>query len=539
MLSSEKVRNLGVFVSVGMILNILLMILLIVIISRNEYAVSLVKEKTADLKKQRDLLRAAEKEAKIGHWSYNIKTQEIFWSRQTYRIHEANPDEFTPEIDTAIEFYNENDSHILTDALEKTIETKEPFKIQVRIKTLKGDQIDVVSSGRVELNEKGEVTSLFGTFQDISEIINVQNRLLESEEHYKLATEGANVGLWDWDVISNSVYFNEQWYTMLGYEAYELPETFETFEELVHPEDLKGALETLNAHMDGNMKKYKKAVRMKHKEGQWIWIMTSGQVMERDDLGKATRVSGIHLDVSDRVRNETELIKANTELEEFAYRTSHDLRSPLGSSVGLLKVVTEAIEADNKTMALESASLIRHSMKKLLALIEDLLIVAETRNAEEEDQKIDVTNEIDKAINNLQNMDGFENIVIEKSLKHKKQITTKKMRFSLVLENLISNAVKYHDPKKKKSFIKISTKEKDDKLILEIEDNGLGIPKDMHDKLFVMFKRFHPKVAYGSGLGLYMIKKSGDIIGGQIEFIDTGKGSIFRVSMPLKVRTKQ
>jgi K+-sensing histidine kinase KdpD len=64
----------------------------------------------------------------------------------------------------------------------------------------------------------------------------------------------------------------------------------------------------------------------------------------------------------------------------------------------------------------------------------------------------------------------------------------------------------------------------DDNIILEVEDNGLGISEEQHEKMFTMFKRFHPKVSFGSGLGLYMMKKSVDIIGANIIFTDTGNG---------------
>ena len=115
---------------------------------------------------------------------------------------------------------------------------------------------------------------------------------------------------------------------------------------------------------------------------------------------------------------------------------------------------------------------------------------------------------------------------------------TKKNRFTLILENLISNAIKYQDTDKENSFIKISTYGIGAKLALEVEDNGLGIPEDQQDKLFTMFKRFHPKVSFGSGLGMYMVKNSLDILGGEISFKDSGDGSIFKILIPISDETK-
>ncbi len=95
------------------------------------------------------------------------------------------------------------------------------------------------------------------------------------------------------------------------------------------------------------------------------------------------------------------------------------------------------------------------------------------------------------------------------------------------------HAVKYQDLSKDNSFIKIKTYEDDRDFVLEVRDNGLGVPKKQQDKLFQMFKRFHPRIAFGSGLGLYMMKKSADVLDGRICFSDPGDGAIFRLQVPL------
>ena len=107
-----------------------------------------------------------------------------------------------------------------------------------------------------------------------------------------------------------------------------------------------------------------------------------------------------------------------------------------------------------------------------------------------------------------------------------------KEHLTLVVENLLSNAIKYQDTSKDKSEIHISTERKGKDLVLTIEDNGLGIPERSQEKLFMMFKRFHPKTAFGSGLGLYMVKKSVDKMGGAIAYQNTGGGSQFTITLP-------
>lgn len=134
-------------------------------------------------------------------------------------------------------------------------------------------------------------------------------------------------------------------------------------------------------------------------------------------------------------------------------------------------------------------------------------------------------------------MENFQRLHIEKSISFSKPLLTKKSRFMLIVENLLSNAIKYQDIEKQHSYIKIKAYQKSNSFLFEVHDNGLGIPEKQKDNLFKMFKRFHPKVSFGTGLGLYMIKKSADIIGGDIDYKDSREGSIFTLKIDLENET--
>lgn len=223
------------------------------------------------------------------------------------------------------------------------------------------------------------------------------------------------------------------------------------------------------------------------------------------------------------------LLQANEELEEFSYRTSHDLRSPLVSSISLLGLTKAAIKTNDKKTALEGIKHIEGSLIKLEILVKDILALTQTKNAEEDEEKINIEELIDEALKKFENMDNFKCVSIIKKLDYNESFSTKKSRLVLIIENLISNAIKYQDTEKDKAFIKISTYEENNSFVLEVKDNGLGIPKEQQDKMFQMFKRFHNRIAFGSGLGLYMMKKSAQIIGGDIFYQDINDGSIFKL----------
>lgn len=223
---------------------------------------------------------------------------------------------------------------------------------------------------------------------------------------------------------------------------------------------------------------------------------------------------------------------SNAELEEFAYRTSHDLRSPLVSSIGLLDFSVEAMESGDYEKSKKGLHLVQSSLVKLELLVRDILELTKTKNLQEDIQEINFEEIIEVALQDLSHMDNFERLDIQKHLNYDGELSSQKSRIVLIVSNLISNAIKYQDKEKQDSFIKISTHQYKDSVVFEIEDNGLGIPERQRQNLFEMFKRFHTKVSYGSGLGLYMIKKSTSIIGGSILYEPKVDGSIFKLTIP-------
>lgn len=227
------------------------------------------------------------------------------------------------------------------------------------------------------------------------------------------------------------------------------------------------------------------------------------------------------------------LQETTAELEEFAYRASHDLRAPLMSALGLLKVTKASVVDQDPDRALKTLEVARSSLSKLEILVQDILNLAKIKHQEEAEQTIDIETTVNDTIAKFSYMDNFDRLNIQCDLKFKDEISLKKSRLVLIIENLISNAIKYQDLEKERSFVKISTDNHDGTFTLSVEDNGLGIEDKQHHKLFAMFQRFHTKTAFGSGLGLYMVKKSADILGGDITYKNTGQGSLFTVTIPL------
>lgn len=253
----------------------------------------------------------------------------------------------------------------------------------------------------------------------------------------------------------------------------------------------------------------------------------------KDELGEMAVAANAFKEMAQEVEVQ------RSELEEFAYRTSHDLRSPLVSSIGLLGIAEKAIAEQDNEKANKVLSLSKASLEKLELLVKDILSLTETKNVKEEWGVANVPEMIEDALTKIQNMEHFDKLKIEKHFDIQRDVMSKQGRLALIISNLLSNAVKYQDPQKQQPYIKIHAVTTANQFILSVEDNGLGVPESHRENLFLMFKRFHPKVAFGSGLGLYMMRKSAEILGGKICYEPQVEGSKFVLEVPLRESEKE
>jgi len=359
--------------------------------------------------------------------------------------------------------------------------------------------------------------------------------LAGSEQRLQLVFDNAGEGILGIDRNGHITFANRAAQALLGYSFAEMQGKSQ--HSLIQYKHLDGTLyDTADSNIVSTITTGETCTEAEevfwHKNGAPISVeYTSKPIKEENGFYSGAVV--IFRDIADRKAAEAEVKQANAELEEFAYRTSHDLRSPLVSSITLLGIAETAIREDNTSKALASLSHTQTSLRKLEELVKDILVLTQTKNELEEEQAIDLRALIESALDTFRYMDNFDRLDIQLDMRFTDTLITKKNRVSLIVENLISNAVKYQDPSKDDSFIKISTYKSGHNFIMAVQDNGLGVPKDQQHNLFKMFKRFHPRTSFGSGLGLYMMQKSVSILGGEIHFADPGDGSVFKFSIPL------
>ncbi|NTU96868.1 MAG: response regulator, partial [Chlorobiaceae bacterium] len=135
-----------------------------------------------------------------------------------------------------------------------------------------------------------------------------EKELLRSREQYMLAVSGSNDGIWDWNILDNSLYLSPIWKKMLGYEEYELPNNYATFEGRLHPEDRPVYEDYLDRYLRNEISVFSIEFRLRHRNGSYLWILAKGEAL-RDNDGVAYRMAGSHSDISGRKMEQEELRK--------------------------------------------------------------------------------------------------------------------------------------------------------------------------------------------------------------------------------------
>ncbi len=169
--------------------------------------------------------------------------------------------------------------------------------------------------------------------------------LTESEQRLGLSLMGADLGLWDWNIVTGAVHYSERWASMLGYTAQEITPDYSGWEQRVHPEDLPRVLKNLDAHLAGVSPCYEVEHRLLTKAGDWRWVLARGKVLERDLAGKPLRAAGTHMDITRQKGLEARLRDKRDKLYhaqrltlagELAATMAHELNQPLASLANYL-----------------------------------------------------------------------------------------------------------------------------------------------------------------------------------------------------------
>lgn len=195
-----------------------------------------------------------------------------------------------------------------------------------------------------------------------------------------------------------------------------------------------------------------------------------------------------------------------------------------------MSLLNESLERGDVEDARELGGLLDGALPKLDALIDDLAEVVRIGALDIDPEAVDLRALIDEVVGSLSCMPGAERVRIDVDGAIDVPVLVKRVHLRSVIENLVSNAIRYADPDEPAPHLQPSISRDDRRIRIEARDNGLGIPERFRDRLFDMFQRFHPRVAAGSGLGLHLVQLSAHAMGGRIDYEPLPDGSRFSLA---------
>jgi signal transduction histidine kinase len=229
------------------------------------------------------------------------------------------------------------------------------------------------------------------------------------------------------------------------------------------------------------------------------------------------------------VKKNEELTKLNAELDRFVYSSSHDLRAPLTSVLGLIQLTDLSNDPDEMK---SYTRLMRNRIEDLDKFIREISDYSRNTRLEIHSAEVNIKKIVREVLESLRFFPGSEQVEVKLDIGEELTLTSDPTRIKMVLSNLVSNSFKYRDPRKNDSYILIQSRNDSSNTILEIADNGIGIPEETLPRVFEMFFQAHEQ-SVGSGLGLYIVKETVEKLGGTIEAESaSGKGSTFRIYLP-------
>ncbi len=383
------------------------------------------------------------------------------------------------------------------------------------------------------------------SIRDVTEIKETEMALQENEERMNLVIEGANLGIWDRNVVTGEVVRNRRLVEIFGYPEDELTGHVWDRERIIHPDDFKKVMAALKDHFEERVPYFEIDYRLKRKDGRWIWVHDRGEVMERDDDGRPLRMAGITQDITEIRLYQEALKEANRKLNLLSSITRHDILNQITGLSGYALLLSEIIPEDPAMRkyidrVLELTETIRRQVVFTRDYQDMGVDAPEWQPLEEVIGRVAESAPVEVAKGQVGDGAGAEvgvragtragGEVVLDILTGPVEVFADPM-LEKVFFNLLENAVRHGEGVSKIQVFFVEKEKAEDEGVDEgvivVEDDGLGIPKEMKARIFDQAFGRH------TGYGLFLSREILGITGMTIaETGEEGKGARFEISVP-------
>jgi PAS domain S-box-containing protein len=489
----------------------------------------------AELKTSEATLSRAQSVAHIGSWQVDILSDRVRWSDETYHIFGVPPG--APITFAAVmDMMHPEDRPRVKDGLSLLL-SGTPFDVEHRIIVAGGTEKWVAAKAQVTLAPSGQPLEILGTVQDITD-----KKLAETEirQHQALLLEVqsvANLGYYDYDIPADRWRSSPILDTIFG----------------VGPDYIRNGIGWLNLvapAMKAELADYLAEIRagahdfdksyaiLRPSDGEERWVAGLGRI-ERDGEGCPIRMVGTVRDITEQRRAEqelrdkaAELERSNTELEQFAYVASHDLREPLRMVSSYVDLLARRYGDKLDDDAREFIAFAKDGATRMDRLILELLEYSRIGRVTRPMLPVALGPVVERALRALAPKIEESGAEIATPPSILPTVLGDAEELMRLFQNLIGNAIKYRDPERK-PVITLEAENTGKEWVLTVADNGIGIEPKYYERIFLIFQRLHRRGEFeGTGIGLAVCKKIIEHHGGRIwlESIP-GQGSRFSVTL--------
>ena len=501
----------------------------------------------AALEKSRIQLDDAMDLANIVYWELDVLLGLFTFNDRFYSLYATTAEReggYTMSAqEYAKRFIPAEEQELVAQETQKAIETANPdyvAQLEHRIIRRDGKVRTIVVRYSVVKDAAGRTVKTYGANQDITDRKVMEQALHDSEERLRLALEGADIASWDWDLKTGKAIFSDRFYTILEYRPGDFPATYESLIGLMHPDDRQKILPMIQEQIEEKRPFIEAEYRLLSRDGAWLWFLSRGRIVDYDENGTPSHLTGVSIDITNRRLMESEIRSLNTVLEQRV----KDRTEALSQANNALEVENaQRLEAETKLRAsIEEKSMllkeIHHRVKNNLQIIASLLNL-QSRYIRDE-QTLAAIRESQNRVKamalvheKLYRAEDISHISLEDYVKFLGNglfqfydAKSRGIRFQLdiqavsvdintaiplglIINELISNSLKYAFPEGRKGTVSVTVRQEGMDLTVLYADDGIGIPAELDWK-------------NTQSLGLRLVNTLVDQMDGTVELDRTG-----------------
>ena len=493
-------------------------------------------------------LIVATKAGQIGIWDYDIATNVLVWDEQMYRLYGVAPEDFSGAYEAWESGLHPDDVAGESEKLLRAIRGEKEFDTEFRIIWPADGSVRYIKANATVLRDAdGQAVRVIGTNLDITEQQRAEEELRVTSNRLLLATKAGEIGIWDFDITTNELVWDEQMYRLYGVAPENFSGAYEAWESGLHPDDVANESEKLQRAIRGEEEFDTEFRIIWPADGSVRFIKANATVL-RDASGQAVRMIGTNWDTTEQRRGEQALLLAKQNAEaavrtksQFLANMSHEIRTPMNGIMGLTELL---LRSDLNEEQRHYLDLIGQSAGSLLTIINDVLDVSRI-----EAGKMQLTNRSfnlrDSIGDTLQTV-GLRAVEKGIELAYRVPPDVPELlvgdagRIRQILVNLVGNALKFTEQGEVVVDVQLTSRTSDRaSLRFQVHDTGIGIPANKLRSIFESFTQVEGSTTRsygGTGLGLTICRDLVELMNGRI-WVESqlGQGSTFHFTVTLGV----